>query len=88
MTDTSARHLASIIKKCYSERYLAKTAAEMGETVMPGEDIFQALIRSRRASDLETAVVLVAAHIDEDGSHYEDVPAFLRKDRRTDSRNN
>ena len=60
----------------------------MGETVMPGRDIFQTLIRAGRASDLETAVVLVAAHVDEDGTRYEDVPAFLRKEHRTDSKNN
>lgn len=88
MTETSARHLANIIRKCYSEKYLERVATEMGETVKPGEDIFQALVRAGRALDLETAVMLVAAHIDEEGTHYEDVPVFLRKDRRDDSKNN
>lgn len=86
MTETSARHLAGIIKKCYSEKYLAQTAAEMGEAVLPGEDIFQTLIRAGRTSDLETAVMIVAAHIDEQGTYYEDVPAFLRKERRRSDR--
>lgn len=88
MTETSARHLASIIRKCYSEKYLAQVATEMGETILPSEDIFQSLIRAGRALDLETAVALVAAHIYEEGTHYEDVPMFLRKDRRSDSKNN
>lgn len=82
MNEKTAGHVAAIIKKCYSPKSLEQVAADMGETIVPGEDIFQALIRAGRALDIETAVTLVAAHINEESTYFDDVPAFLRKDRR------
>lgn len=82
MDEKTVGHVASIIKKCYSAKSLEQFAVEMGEQIVAGEDIFQALIRAGRAHDLEIAVTLVVAHIDGEATPFEDVPVFLRKDRR------
>ncbi len=78
MTETTASSVARIIKRCFSPQYLEQVAEEMGEKIIPGEDIFQALLRAGRAHDMETAVALVASHLDADASPI-DVPTFLRE---------
>lgn len=83
MNEKTAGHVANIIKKCYTPQSLAQVAADIGETAVPGEDIFQALMCSGRALDMETAVTLVACHLDEEDTYFEDIPMFLRKDRRS-----
>jgi hypothetical protein len=83
MNETTAFHLANIIKKSYSPRYLELVAIKMGEQIAPGEDIFQALIRVGRTHDLESAVTLVARQLDVDDSETE-IPRFLRKDAESD----
>ena len=84
MDEKTAKYVANIIKKCYSPRLLEQAAAEMGEQVMPGEDIFRALMRAGRALDLETAVTLVARHLEEETLNFDEVPMFLRSDRGSD----
>lgn len=78
-------HIVTLIKRCYSPASLAQAATEMGETIIPGEDIFSTLIRSGRALDRETAVTLVMCHLEDEATHFDDIPMFLRKERRSGS---
>lgn len=81
MNETTVGHIAKVITKCYSPQSLVQVAIEMGEPIALGEDLFQALIHAGRASDLETAVILVACHLDGRDSQVDEAPTFLQ-DRR------
>lgn len=79
---TTAEHTASIIKKCFSPAALRVAAGEMGEEILAGEDIFQALIRAGRALDIETAVMLVVAHLDGQDASPSNERGLLNQERR------
>lgn len=83
---TTAERTANVIKKCFSPAALSIIAAEMGEKIQPGEDIFQALMRAGRALDIETAVMLVLVHLDEQDSSLGDTHHFMGPERRKNNK--
>ncbi|GAC1409985.1 MAG: hypothetical protein NVSMB6_10140 [Burkholderiaceae bacterium] len=64
MTTQLAAVTAEIIKKCFSEESLALAAQELGVSIPPKCDIFEALIRAGKAADFRRAVRIVSAHLE------------------------
>ena len=69
MTKTAAisgetEHIARAIMRCYSKATIAVVAAELGCGSDLKADIFRALIIAKVAQDFDSAVRLVADHLD------------------------